>query len=117
MHNRFLSRPWVFKKLRIGSLESLNAADQYRHKKVGEVSHPFPLKAEEKQRAICCDSAQGPCCGDCDMTVSHNCNTNIWNSTSLGNSYTNNTGLDWFVVFAGSPYFRVKEIEVSEITD
>jgi hypothetical protein len=49
--------------------------------------------------------------------VSDNCNANIRSYTSLGNSYINDTALDRFALFAGSYYFRVKEIEVFEITD
>jgi hypothetical protein len=37
-------------------------------------------------------------------------------STYLGDTYTNDTGLDEKVVFAGSEKFQVKEIEVFEIT-
>jgi hypothetical protein len=74
----------------------------------------FALKAENKRRAIYCDSGWGPCFGD--MAVSDNCNANTRSSTSLDFSYTNDTGLDADVVFVGWRSFQVKEIEVFEIT-
>jgi hypothetical protein len=75
----------------------------------------FALKADEKPRAIWCDSGWGPCFYD--MSVSDNCNANTDSSTRLGFAYTNDTGLDQCAVFTGSRYFQVKEIEVFEITD
>jgi hypothetical protein len=76
----------------------------------------FALKATEKWRAIRCNSECGPIFGGGDIAVSGNCNANINSSTSLGSSYTNDTGLDRYIVFTGSLYFRVKEIKVFEIT-
>jgi hypothetical protein len=83
----------------------------------------FALKAEEKWRAIWCDSGRGPCfggeffhCGWCDIAVSDNCNAGTRSSTSLGFSYTNDTGLDKKIVFTGSFHFQVSEIEVFRIT-
>jgi hypothetical protein len=73
-----------------------------------------------KHGAIDCDSEWGPCFGyfgGCDIAVSDNCNTNTDSYTCLGICYTNDTGLDKNVVFTGSWKFRVKEIEVFEITD
>jgi hypothetical protein len=51
------------------------------------------------------------------MYVSDNCNANTSSCTNLGLAYTNDTGLDGRTVFTGSLYFKVKEIEVFEITD
>jgi hypothetical protein len=51
------------------------------------------------------------------MGVYDNCNANSHRVTSLGDVYTNETGLDEWVVFTGSHYFQVKEIEVFEIID
>jgi hypothetical protein len=78
----------------------------------------FALKAKKKSEAIYCDSGAGPIFGGypCDIYVSDDCNANTRSSTSLGISYTNDTGLDARVVFTGSENFRVKEIEVFEIT-
>jgi hypothetical protein len=76
----------------------------------------FTLKAERKHLAICSYPGCGPFFAD-DIVVSDNCNANTSSYTSLGRFYTNDTGLDQFVVFTGSYYFRVKEIEVFEITD
>jgi hypothetical protein len=77
----------------------------------------FALMAEEKHTAIWCGFGFGPWFGDYDMGVDDNCNANTDSRTSLGSSYTNDTGLDDEIVFTGSHHFRVKEIEVFEITD
>jgi hypothetical protein len=74
----------------------------------------FALKAERKGTAINCNSGWGP--RFCDIAVSDNCNANTDSRTSLGYAYTNDTGLHGKVVFTGSKKFRVKEIEVFEIT-
>jgi hypothetical protein len=42
---------------------------------------------------------------------------NSKSNTSLGNTYTNDTGLDGKTVFTGSEHFHVSEIEVFEIAD
>jgi hypothetical protein len=75
----------------------------------------FALIPAEKQRAILCNSEDGPWFNG--MRVSDNCHANTWSCTDLGTVYTNDTGLDGDVVLAGSYFFRVKEIEVFEITD
>jgi hypothetical protein len=75
----------------------------------------FALKAEEKHKAIDCDSNYGPSFGYEDITVSDNCNTNTSSYTYLGSSYANDTGLDGRIVFTGSRNFKVEEIEVFEI--
>jgi hypothetical protein len=75
----------------------------------------FALKAEDKWRAILCDSACGPRFGG--IAVSDNCNANTRSATFLGDVYTNDTGLDGNTVFTGSRHFQVKEIEVFEITE
>jgi hypothetical protein len=75
----------------------------------------FALEAEEKEKAIRCDSGWGPYFGG--MAVSDNCNANTDSYTQLGIAYTNDTGLDGETVFTGSHDFKVKEIEVFEITD
>jgi hypothetical protein len=76
----------------------------------------FALKAEMKQKAIYCQSRCGPCVGHGhDIGVWDNCNANTESYTYFDQSYTNDTGLDRFIVFTGSKYFQVKEIEVFEI--
>jgi hypothetical protein len=79
----------------------------------------FALKAEMKHQAIYCGSGCGPIFGGDypDIRVYDNCNANTNSSTSLGYSYTNNTGLADTIVFTGSRDFKVKEIEVFEITE
>jgi hypothetical protein len=88
----------------------------------------FALKAEAKDRAINCDATRGPSFGSMnplafflrsggDISVSSDCNANTRSSTCLDFVYTNDTGLDGDRVFAGARYFKVKEIEVFEITD
>jgi hypothetical protein len=76
----------------------------------------FTLKAEKKQHAIFCPSEQGPCFGYnvCDIWVDDNCNSQVSCDTSLGNSYTNDTGVDGMQFFTGWYSFQVKEIEVFE---
>jgi hypothetical protein len=85
--------------------------------KVGE--RRFGLKSEEKWRALFCDSGCGPCFGNyCDIFISDHCNANIGShSSGFGQTYANDTGLDGPTFFSGSSHFRVKEIEVFEITD
>jgi hypothetical protein len=76
----------------------------------------FALKAEEKDKAICCDSSKGPFFVG-GIAVSCTCNANTGSYTDyFGCSYVNNTGLYAEIVFTGSGNFTVKEIEVFEIT-
>jgi hypothetical protein len=76
------------------------------------------LKAEKKNSAIWSASTWGPEFGDsCDIFISDHCNTNTYSGSSFGSSYFNDTGLDGCTFFTGSEHFKVKEIEVFEITD
>jgi hypothetical protein len=75
----------------------------------------FALKADNKERAIICYCHWGPFFGAGGISVSDNCNENTKSWTSLGGSYTNDTGLEVYIVFTGSKYFQVEEIEVFEI--
>jgi hypothetical protein len=75
----------------------------------------FVLMEREKQKAISCDSESGPLFGN-DIHISEDCNANTSSIAALGHYYTNDTGLDWRIVLTGSLNFRVKEIEVFEIT-
>jgi hypothetical protein len=81
----------------------------------------FALKAEQKHCAIFCDAALGPCFGvsfsGADILVFARWDPGTGSSSELGGVYTNDTGLDGKTVFTGSPCFKVKEIEVFEITD
>jgi hypothetical protein len=75
----------------------------------------FALKPEKRKEAIQCWFAWGP--NFCDIGVYDNCNANTDSYTShFGDHYTNDTGLDGKTFFTGSGGFRVKEIEVFEIT-
>jgi hypothetical protein len=77
----------------------------------------FALKAEKKQSAIYCGSGWGPRF-EGGIAASNNCNANTDSYTNyFGNFYTNDTGLARETFFTGSGHFRVKEIEVFEITD
>jgi hypothetical protein len=77
----------------------------------------FALRPGMRHRAIDCSSKWGPIFGK-DIVVHTDCNTNYNSYTHLGNlSYTNDTGLDNEIVFTGGKNFKVKEIEVFEITD
>jgi hypothetical protein len=76
----------------------------------------FALKAEAKDEAIACASSWGP--HFYDIGVSEDCNANTDSITfNFGDSYANDTGLDGKTFFTGSWHFKVKEIEVFEITD
>jgi hypothetical protein len=74
----------------------------------------FALKEEAKQWAINCNYLFGLCF--IDIAVLGECNESDSSFTSLGTVYTNDTGLDNEIVFTGSKYFQVEEIEVFEIT-
>jgi hypothetical protein len=74
----------------------------------------FALIPAEKWRALLCDSGADLCF--CDTGVSDNCDTPTHSDTSLGDTYTNDTGLDEETVFTGSGNFQGTEIEVFEIT-
>jgi hypothetical protein len=76
----------------------------------------FALKAEEKDMAILCGSEYGPFFAE--ICIQHNCNTTDRNFVGFfGKRYTNDTGLPGETFFTNSKCFRVKEIEVFEITD
>jgi hypothetical protein len=70
----------------------------------------FALKAEKKHLAIVCDSERGP--HFCDICIKDNCTAYTDSYTHLDWSYTNDTGLAGWIVFTGSFYFQVTEIEV-----
>jgi hypothetical protein len=76
------------------------------------------LKVSSKQSAIESDSSWSPVFGggSC-IAISNDCNTNTSSYTSFGRWYSSDTGLDTSIVFTGSRYFQVKEIEFFEITD
>jgi hypothetical protein len=83
----------------------------------------FGLKTEWKEHAVFSCSSCGPYFGDGhsdsgrDIAVHDQCNTDPVNFTKFGSAYTNDTGMDGNSAFTGSEEFRVKEIEVFEITD
>jgi FtsZ-binding cell division protein ZapB len=76
----------------------------------------FALKAKTKDEAIWCISNSGPVFTG-GILVSDSCNVNTGSWTDLGDVYTNDTGMGGRIVFTGSKYFQVKEIEVFGITD
>jgi hypothetical protein len=78
----------------------------------------FALKPEKKEYAI---YAHSSCCpifgGGHDLRVHSQCNTNTNSYTHyIGHTYTNNSGVANDKLFTGSTHFKVKEIEVFEIT-
>jgi hypothetical protein len=76
----------------------------------------FALKAEAMHRAIVCNSDWGPHLYD--ILVVNNCDANTDSYTSrFGSTYGNDTGEDGETFFTGSQQFRVREIEVFEITN
>jgi hypothetical protein len=74
------------------------------------------LKAERKDKAIICRSDRGSHFYDICVSGNGNANTGSF-SRFFGRNYTNDTGLDGHMFFTVSDRFRVKEIEVFEITD
>jgi hypothetical protein len=76
----------------------------------------FALKAEKKNKAICCNSLRGPHFRDIWVFDNRNANTRSY-TNYFGRSYANNTSLDATTFLTGSLWFTVKEIEVFEITD
>jgi hypothetical protein len=63
--------------------------------------------------AIYCGSSYGPTFGGGhDIHVANGCNGNTSSYTSLGNAFTNDTGINGQQVFTGETNFTVKEIEV-----
>jgi hypothetical protein len=74
----------------------------------------FALKAEMKHQALYCRSGFGPVFY-CGIGVSDNCDTNTKSWTQLGFHYINSTLLQPNIVFTGSQYFQVKEIDVFKI--
>jgi hypothetical protein len=82
----------------------------------------FPLLEDRKHDAISCGVGSGPAFGrGSDISVSDDCNANDTSCTCFGagyrkrQTYANNINVKDF--FTGSKHFRVKEIEVFEISD
>jgi hypothetical protein len=76
----------------------------------------FALKAKKRNLAICCCSGFGP--NFCDIGIYDNCNASTRNFTCrFGIWYSNDTGLGGRTLFTVSETFKVKDIEVFEITD
>jgi hypothetical protein len=73
----------------------------------------FPLS--NPSIAILCNSAYGPIFGGHDIQVANNCDQNTNSHTSLGNGYTNDTGISGQQVFTGQYNFQVREIEVFSV--
>jgi hypothetical protein len=74
------------------------------------------LRSLRKDKAIFCHPQRGP--HFLDISVFDNCNANTDSFTcDFGRSYTNDTGLDGKTFFTGPERFKVKKIEVFEVTD
>jgi hypothetical protein len=52
-----------------------------------------------------------------DIIVSENCDENRASYSALGTTYANDTGVNGKLLLAGSRYFKVREIEVFELSD
>jgi hypothetical protein len=76
----------------------------------------FALKAEEKHRAIACDSTRGPWF-DCSIAILDKGDSHVDNTGSIGHAYNNNSGRDGGTLFTGSGRFQLQEIEVFELTN
>jgi hypothetical protein len=80
----------------------------------------FHLRSQEKEKAIICDSADGPRFGGLcsDITFRNQCTKESMNSTTgFGSTSANDIALPHDRVFRGSSRFTVKEIEVFELKD
>jgi hypothetical protein len=76
----------------------------------------FGLKAGENGRAVNCTSRWGPSFVDITVFDNNNANTDSY-TRYFGSAYTNDTGLRGPTFFTGSEHFKLKEIEVFEVTD
>jgi hypothetical protein len=72
----------------------------------------LPLTGTHNGEAMYGELSYGPCFGDCDFDIYHNCNTVKKSNSLLGRSYTLPPGQDSRTFLAGSNYFLVAEIEV-----
>jgi hypothetical protein len=83
----------------------------------------FALNPNKKSKAIRCDPRTGPSFGELwELEIANNCHANRRNRCGgFGSAYINDTGCGgspiWNRFLAGSWKFRVREIEVFEITD
>jgi hypothetical protein len=76
----------------------------------------FVLKSEKKPQAIWSDFGDGPHFGE-ELYVSDHCNTKLSSQARLGSVYTNDTAVADRLVFTGSLYFQVEEIDVFEVRE
>jgi hypothetical protein len=75
----------------------------------------FALKAAKENEAIYCDPEYGPSFRD--VGVRGNSSNQNWADFRTNHCYVNDTGLDGVPFFTGKRLFKMKEIEVFEITD
>jgi hypothetical protein len=73
------------------------------------------LRPETKDEAIYCYDERGPHFHDIDVADKCNANANSF-TDDFGSSYTNSTGMERRTFFTGAGRFRVKEIEVFEVS-
>jgi hypothetical protein len=77
----------------------------------------FPLNREVRANAIYNHSSYGPFFGTGhDLCIQNQCNAFTSNSTNLGQTYTNDSGIPGNTVLAGVANFTVEEIEVFEMS-
>jgi hypothetical protein len=115
----------VWNRMR-GEMNNCKKADDSRRSFLFTLSNPygvpprkFTLRGKGRFYAIDCHSDFGPVCADC-LGVSNDCNANRDNITRIGTLYANRTYTNdttFENLFTGQENFRVKEIEVFEITD
>jgi hypothetical protein len=76
----------------------------------------FALKGDQKSFAIYCNRRYGPSFGGgFDFVLCSGCDAQSKNATNFGYSYENDTGRDGKLFLAGSPTFRVEELEVFSV--
>ena len=72
----------------------------------------MPLRTGQQQRAICCNSSDGPRFGGgTDLYISNNANTNTESYSYLGNTYQCPPGQQ-STFFTGAAQFTVTDYEV-----
>jgi hypothetical protein len=84
----------------------------------GLAEQKFPLRDNQRAKAICCRRSAGPIFGGYDIYIADQCNEDASSySNWFGYSYENRTCIDGKTFFAGKQFFKVDEIEVFAVTE
>lgn len=115
------SEGWVFGGYAAVPWNGLYVEDNSKQSFLFTLRNPRKTPPEKfklsKRYAIGGGSALGPCFGNFlyDITCCSNSNNSNNSCTSLGNSYSNTTGLNGRTVFTGEYNFKAKDIEVYQV--